>query len=211
MNPIVLFSVFLILIQSPSESRCTTSTFNLHISLYLLISEVLTTSKLFDISRSAIQWFWIGYGNIFTRNSLVSLNFGLFICRFSSISFHLDQKRVGCTFVLFGTCDSLIPSNTMIAPRTPFNIAFPRWPPGLTLFSQPSTELGYHAGNKTWAWSQGCCVTPGLLALDGSSCILPLRVPCCHFFPPHKFTYPAPSFPSFGCIPSTAMTVSWKP
>ena len=94
--------LLLILIQSPCKPRCSTLTFDLHSSPYFLSGEALAVWRLLDLSCHAVPF----RGNILAWNSLVCLDVGFFICRFSSMRFHLDQKRRNSASRIFLTTSS---------------------------------------------------------------------------------------------------------
>ena len=113
-------------------------------------------------------------GNIFAWNSLVCLDVGFFICRFCSMHFHLEQKSRCSRCFFFPEALRSLPIKCMslaLLLTSLFCLYLP-------IFLQLLAALDCRT-NKVWVLLQGCCAMPRRRRLvpDGSSWIIPLRVP----------------------------------
>ena len=145
-------------------------------------------------------------GNFFARNSLVCLDVGFFICRFSSMRFHLTTNVAAPAVVLFQSFS--IASRKMSASGAPTNVAFP--PSPTHLFTACSSARLSHKYSMGLVTGVPCNVktktaSSGQFELDPSSS-RPTFL--CYLF---RFTLPAPIFPPFWLDPSPAVIVPRKP
>ena len=150
-------------------------------------------------------------GNFFARNSLVCLDVGFFICRFSSMRFHLNQnRRCGSCCCSFSELFDCFLENVCV--WCSYSRRFSAFTYHLfTAFSSAwlshKYNMGFVTGVPRNAKIQAASCSE--FELDPSSSRPTLH--CCFFLFFRRISYPAQSPPPFLLDPSPVVTVPQMP